>query len=298
MDGHIPQTPFALISGSASWGLKFPDGLSEPGVGIVERGLTFDTPWGPTANWQVIAFDGRATVDGKPRVALNVFAHGWRGDSIDHSVHRKVFWVLAQAGVKKVLADSTCGSLNRLLQPRDYIVTSDVVDLGQTPYSTLPGRFAYLCRGAQLFCPSLMRTLESVARELWPAHARVYGRANRVITAHSWGPRLETPAEARVLQLLGADAANQSMAPEATNAREIGACFVSGSYVVNYVDGIIPEEWGPLDTIHEELGAVAARISLRAVARAELTDACGCVAYRTVRPSKYRTAAQAEPAGH
>ena len=205
--------------------------------------------------------------------------------------------MLGQAGVKKVLSDSTCGSLNRALQPRDYIITSDVLDLGQTPYSTLPGRFGHLCRGAQLLCPRLMSQLEEVARKLWPATARVYGRANRIVTAHTWGPRLETPAEARALQFLGADAANQSMAPEAANAREIGACFVSGSYVVNYVDGIIPEEWGALDRIYDELGAVAARISLRAVARADLTDTCGCGAYRTARPRKYRTAARSEAVG-
>jgi 5'-methylthioadenosine phosphorylase len=162
----------------------------------------------------------------------------------------------------------------------------------------LPGRFGYLCRGAQLFCPRLMSLLEEVARSVWPATARVYGRASRLVTVHTWGPRLETPAEARALQLLGADAANQSMAPEAANAREIGACFASGSYVVNYVDGIIPEEWGALDRIHDELGAVAARISLRAVARADLTDTCGCGNYRTSRPSKYRTAAQSEAVGH
>jgi 5'-methylthioadenosine phosphorylase len=286
MDRSIPHTPFALVSGSASWGLKFPDDLSEPGVHVVERGLTFGTPWGPTSNWQLIEYDGSVTVDGKPRLALNIFAHGWPPDTVDHSVHRKVFWVLGQAGVKKVLSDSTCGSLNRALQPRDYVITSDVLDLGQTPYSTLSGRFAYLCRGAQLFCPNLMSTLEKTARESWPATARVYGRANRIVTAHTWGPRLETPAEARALQLLGADAANQSMAPEATNAREIGACFVSGSYVVNYVDGVIPEEWGALDGIHDELGALAARISLRAVARVTVTDTCGCGTYRTTRPSK------------
>ena len=136
---------------------------------------------------------------GRPRRALNVFSHGWACDAVDHSVHRKVFWVLGQAGVRKIVADSTCGSLNRALQPRDYVITSDVLDLSQTPYSTLPGRFAYLCRGAQLFCPALAGTLEDVARTLWPPTGRVYGRANRIVTAHSWGPRLESPAEARAL---------------------------------------------------------------------------------------------------
>lgn len=297
MDHHIPRTPFALVSGSAGWGLKFPDDLDEPGVRVVERGLSFETPWGRTANWQLLEYDGGVTADGRPRLALNVFAHGWPRDAVDHSAHRKVFWVLGQAGVRKVLSDSTCGSLNRALQPRDYIITGDVLDLGQTQYSTLPGRFGFLCRGAQLFCPSLMRTLEGAARDLWPVPARVYGRANRIITAHTWGPRLETPAEARALQLLGADAANQSVAPEAANAREIGACFVSGSYVVNYVDGVIPEEWGALDRIHDELGAVAARISLRSVARADLADACGCGVYRAARPDKYQAAAQSDAPG-
>ena len=39
---EIPSTPFALVSGSAGWGLRFPDDLAEPGVRVVERGLSFD----------------------------------------------------------------------------------------------------------------------------------------------------------------------------------------------------------------------------------------------------------------
>lgn len=295
---EIPRTPFALISGSAGWGLRFPEDLQEPGVRVLERGLTFDTPWGSTEKWQLIECDGSIGVDGRPRLVLNVFAHGWPIENIDHATHRSVFWVLGQAGVKKVLSDSTCGSLNRAIQPRDFVISSDILDLTQTPYSTLPGRFKYLCRGAQMFCPSLGQTLESSARGLWTKGGRVYGLSNRLVMAHTWGPRFETPAEARAYQLLGADAVNQSIAPEATNAREIGACFVSASYVTDFVDGVIPDEWGDLDTIHEELGIVAARISLRAIARAELTEACGCQAFRMVRPSKYAVAAQAGSDGN
>jgi 5'-methylthioadenosine phosphorylase len=293
--GTIPKAACALVSGSAGWGLRFPEDLGEPEVRVVERGLTFDTPWGPSKGWQVLEIDGRATSDGATRVVLNVFAHGWPTEQVDHASHRRVFWVLGQAGVRKVLADSTCGSLNRALQPRDFVIAADILDLGQTPYSVLPGRFAYLCRGAQMLCPSMAAALEETARPLWPAGARVYGHANRLVMAHTWGPRFESPAEARALQMLGADVVSQSAAAEATNALEIGTCFVSASYVTDYVDGIIPGAWGDLDAIHEELGAVAARISLRAMARVELTDACGCRAYRSARPSKYSTAAQAQP---
>lgn len=293
MTNEIPKTPFALISGTAGWGLRFPDDLGEPGVRVLDRGLVFETPWGLTENWQVIEFDGSVTSDGQNRTALNVFAHGWRADQIDHSAQRRVFWILEKAGVRKILADSTCGSLNRAVQPRDLVIANDMLYLAQTEFSVLPGRMKYLCRGKQMFCPSMGNTLETTARELWPEDARVYGMTNALVVAHTWGPRFETPAEAQALRLLGADYVSQSMCPEATHAREIGACFISSSYVVNYVDGIIPEEWGNLDGIHDEMADIAPRISLRALARSELTDECGCASYRVVRPQKYTVSAQA-----
>lgn len=292
MAERIPQATVALISGSAGWGLKFPEDLQEPGIRVVEWGLSFDTPWGPTENWQLVECAGSITPDGRSRLVLNVFAHGWPTDRVDHGAHQRTFWVLGQAGVEKVLSDSTCGSLNRALPPRDFVISSDILDMSQTLYSTLPGRFRYLCRGAQMLCPSMGEVLERIARELWPSQGRVHGFRQRLVMAHTWGPRFESPAEARALQLLGADAVNQSIAPEATNAREIGACFSSASYVTDYVDGIIPDEWGDLDAIHDELGSVAARISLRAAARMPLTRECGCHTYRAVRPAKYLVVAQ------
>lgn len=293
MTQEILRTSFALISGSAGWGIRFPDDLNEPGIRVVEQNLNFETPWGLSEKWQVIEFDGSITADGRTRTALNVFSHGWPSDNIDHTAQRRVFWVLGQAGVKKILADSTCGSINRAVQPRDFVIASDMLYLGQTEFSLLPGRTKYLCRGKQMFCPSMGNTLEETARFLWSSPARVYGMANALVVTHTWGPRFETPAEAGALQFLGADYVNQSICPEATYAREIGACFISSSYVVNYVDGVIPDEWGDLDGIHTEMADLAPRISLRAMARTELSDECGCASYRTERPQKYAVAAQA-----
>lgn len=283
----IPRCEFALVSGSAGWGLRIPEDAGDPGMRVLERDLAFETPWGVTENWQVLELDGSLTVDGRPRQVLNVFSHGWPLDRIDHSVVRRVGWVLGQAGAQKVLADSTCGSLNRALLPGDFIVPHDVLDLGQTQFSTLPGRFRYLCRGAQMICPELARVVEETAREEWPAPGRVYGYGRQLVAGHTWGPRLETPAEARALTLLGADVANQSIAADATAAREIGACFVSGTYSVNYVDGVISGEWGEMDRLHTELGRAAVTISLRALARAPLGTACGCASYRRERPASF-----------
>jgi hypothetical protein len=87
--------------------------------------------------------------------------------------------------------------------------------------------------------------------------------------------------------MLGGDAINQSIGPEATAVREIGACFVSASYVVCYEDGIVADFEGAIDSIHSDLAKTSTRISLLAMARAELTDACGCAALRIERPPSY-----------
>ncbi|MGH6960708.1 MAG: hypothetical protein ACREE7_09510, partial [Dongiaceae bacterium] len=194
MTATVPQTAFALLSGSAGWGIRFPEDLAEPGVRILERWLAFDTPWGPSENWQLLELDGSLTADGRPRLLLDVFSHGWPNDAIDHAAHRRVAWVLQEAGVRKVLADSTCGSLNRTLQPRDFIIARDLIDFTQTQHSVMAGRLRHQGQAAQLFCPALAGTLEQTARDLWPAPGRVLGHAHQIVVAHNWGPRFTSRA--------------------------------------------------------------------------------------------------------
>jgi 5'-methylthioadenosine phosphorylase len=290
---EVPRTPFAILSGSAGWGVPFPEGLNVTGVRIMDRNLAFETPWGQTANWQVLEIDGSQTLDGKARLVLNVFSHGWSVDAIDHSDHRRVGWVLQQAGAKKVLADSTCGSLNKFLAPRDFIIPADVIDFSQTAYSLAKGRFRHVMIGRQLFCPDMARIVETTARALWPPPGRVLGHSHDIVAAHNWGPRYSSAAEARAYQHLGADAINQSIGAEATVVREVGACFVSASYIVRHQDSIAPHfSQDDLDQIHHDLAEVSSRISLFSIARVSLSDACGCAALRIERPEEYALNAQ------
>jgi len=282
----IPETPFALISGSGSWGVDFPAGVGEPGIGVVERGLAFDTPHGRIENFSVFRVAGSETVDGRERLVLNVFAHGWRPGVLDHASFQQVFWVLQQAGVKKIIAESTCGSLNRAVRPRDLVISADIIDFTQTRLTLLPDRFTYLCTGAQMFCPAIGEELERAALSVWPSSGRVYGRDDGLIMAITIGPRFETPAEARWLQRSDCDIVGQSAGPEVFLAREIGACYASSSYVVNWVDGIREQTWD-LDGIHEELRLPASRVVLRAIKRLTADDACGCMKYRKPRPRQY-----------
>jgi len=282
----IPHAPFALISGSGSWGVDFPTGVGEPGISVVERGLAFDTPHGRIENFSVFRIAGSETADGRERLVLNVFAHGWRPGVLDHGCFLQTFWVLREAGVRKIIAESTCGSLNRALRPRDLVISADIIDFTQTRFTLLPDRFTYLCTGAQMFCPAIGETLKRAALPLWPSSGRVYGRDDGLVMGITLGPRFETPAEARWLQQSGCDLVGQSAGPEVFLAREIGACYASSSYVVNWVDGIHEQTW-ELDGIHEELKLPASRLVLRAIKQVALDDACGCTRYRKPRPHHY-----------
>jgi purine-nucleoside phosphorylase len=69
------------------------------------------------------------------------------------------------------------------------------------------------------------------------------------------GPTYETPAEIRMLQLLGADAVGMSTVPEVCVARPRGARVIGISCITNKAAGITGE---PLS--HEEVTATAARV--------------------------------------
>ncbi|MDX7951757.1 5'-methylthioadenosine phosphorylase [Lichenihabitans sp. Uapishka_5] len=290
MPDTIPAADFAIVCGSANWGLRMPEDLDEPGVTVTARDLTFDTPWGETGDWKLIEIDGALTPDGKPRAVLVVWSHGWSVDHIDHGAQRRVFSVLQQAGVRKVLCCSTAGALNRAVLKGDFTIVNDILELTQTQFSLLPGRVAYDCSGKQLVCPACAATLEDTARELWPAGQRVYGRSAGLVAGHAWGPRLTSPAEAQAHRMLGADITNHSLVPEATLSREIGACFVNCSFItVAYDDYFAPADRKIIDDdMLTGLNPIASRIALRAIARMRLDEPCLCAGLRTPQPASHR----------
>jgi 5'-methylthioadenosine phosphorylase len=285
----IPSVELAIISGSAAWGLRFPQDLREPGVAVVQEAMQFETPWGLSSEWRLIEIGADQTLDSRPRQVLSVFSHGWPLERIDHEAQRRVFWVLQQAGVRKILASSTAGSLNRGILQNDFVIANDILELTQTQHSLLPGRLRYDCSGKQMICPVCADVVEKVAKAMWPTEARVYGKAAGLVAGHSWGPRFQTAAEAAAYRLLGADFVNHSLAPEATLAREIGACFVNCTFItVAFSNYFAPTQasiltGGGLDT----LAPVASRIALRSIAALPLEDECLCSQLRSRQPDGY-----------
>lgn len=285
----IPPVEFAIICGSANWGLRFPEDLNEPGVKVLQRDMEFETPWGKTSEWKLLEFAPSMCADGQARQVLSVYSHGWPLEAIDHGAQRRVFWVLQEAGVRKVLASSTAGALNRGILERDFVIASDILELTQTPYSLLPGRVTYDCSGKQMICPECAEAVERAAHALWPKDARVYGCSAGLVAAHAWGPRLTTSAEASAYRTLGADITNHSLAPEATLSREIGACFVNCTFITaafsNYFASPNTNVLG--EGVLESLAPIASKIALHAVAAFSRQSKCLCSGLRSLQPKSH-----------
>jgi 5'-methylthioadenosine phosphorylase len=287
----IPKTGLAIITGSANWGLAFPEDVQMPGVRVLARDLAYDTPYGLTENWKLLEFDGSITADGRSKTALCMYSHGNPREEIDHACHRRAFWVLMQAGVQRVVACSTIGAVNKAIQPGDMVINADIIELTQTPYSLLPGRQRFDCSGKQIVCPHCAGILADTARRHWPASCRVHGIEQGLVAAHCYGPRLTSPAEALAFRSMGADVLNHSIAPEATLSREIGACFVPCAFVTAGFNDYMDRSRGQLlqDDVLPSLSMTASRVALETAARLPSDEACSCHALKSPQPEERYT---------
>lgn len=262
----IPQVDFAVIGGSGTFSIAFPESLNRPDVQVLSSGLTFHTPYGMSPSFKLFSL--------RNRKVLTLKMHGWRDKVSRADASRQIFWVFQAAGVKKILAEGGVGSINRLLRPLDIIVPNDYLDFSLRKDVNLGGAYLLVMRDA--VCPAIRKELVAAAETA--AVGRVFDRGVYAVTD---GKHFESPAEVEMLYRLGADMVGQSMCPEVYLAREIGACYGRLDLVVNYAEGVI-KEWD-----HEEMAGIfynepgtIGNILLDALDRTEPEQSCGCPGHR------------------
>lgn len=236
----IPQAPLALIGGSSTLSIQIPEDLGLDYVNVLERDMIFTTPFGDSPAFKLVEIKGEQGT----RQLLTCRMHGWRRGIPRRTASQQVFWVLAQAGVKKILAEGGVGAVNHLLDPRDIVIPHDYIDVSMRKDVNLDDRYLLVMR--QALCPSLSRFLSKKAKELWTA-GRVF---NRGIYVNTDGRHFESPAEVNLYRIGAGDVIGQSLCPEVYLAREIGACYAGLYMVVNYAEGIVTP-W-----THQELAEI------------------------------------------
>jgi len=267
---NVPPAHFGICGGSGSLSTGFPGPADDERVEILGTNLVFETPFGASPGFTHLRIAGPHG----PREALAVRMHGWRRGVKRADASLQVFWVFAQAGVRKVIADGGVGSLNHLLDPRDVVIPSDFIDLSTKQDIYVKGDHLLIMR--EPICLELAGHLYSSAQEHFP---RVYARGTYLVTD---GPRFESVAEVDYMKRLGSDIIGQSLAPEVFLARDIGACYAGIYIVVNYGEGVVKEwEHAEMKAIFFDESQTITSIVLDAVANASLEEGvCHCMEYR------------------
>jgi len=195
------------------------------------------TPYGP-AYVADVAF-------GSQQVAL-LRRHGPSQNVPPHLINYKAnLWALQHAGVDRILATATVGTMRRDLQPGSLAVISDFIDFTKRRNTTMfdqAGEAVVHVDFSTPYCPDISCAIEQAAAEL---SIRLGPRLTYVCVD---GPRYETPAEVRMFAQWGGDVVGMTGVPEVIFAREMGMCYGALAIVTNYAAGIADR---PLS--HEEV---------------------------------------------
>ncbi|MGE5403556.1 MAG: phosphorylase [Candidatus Saccharibacteria bacterium] len=267
---QVPAAEVAIIGGSTTFNLDFPQELDLPYVKVLAQDLVFTTPYGDSPSFRLLEVKGEF----KTRNVLCCRMHGWRQGVTRANASRQIFWVFREAGVKAVLAEGGVGSVNHLLDPRDLIIPDDYLDQSMRKDVGLDDRYLLVMRDA--LCNDLRTLLEHEA-----AAFKDYRLFKRGIYAVTDGRHFESPAEVRHLAIAGADVVGQSICPEVYLAREIGACYAGIYIVVNYGEGVVqPWQHKELEEIFYSEGYTIGKIILGAIARIPANLTCQCQSLR------------------
>lgn len=208
------QVDLAVIGGS---GLYEIDGLEA----IEER--TLDTPFGePSSPLAIGSLNGR-------RVAF-LARHG-RGHTISPSEvnYRANIHALKQAGVKRVISVSACGSLREDFAPGEIVIPDQLFDNTKSRANTFfEGGLVAHVGVADPFCADLSSHLaESVESVDGVVH-----HGGSYVTIE--GPRFSTRAESNTFRSWGMSIVGMTTSPEAFLACEAEMCYAVLAHVTDY----------------------------------------------------------------
>jgi purine-nucleoside phosphorylase len=180
------------------------------------------------------------TWHGKRVVAFAGRAHLYQGFSPQQvTVNVRV---AQAAGAKIIVLTNAAGALNPEFETGDLMLIGDHINLtGRSPLI-----------GAALDNPfvDMMDAYSSRLRAIVKSVARPEARLREGVYAGLLGPNYETPAEARYLRTIGADAVGKSTVLETISARSFGLGVLGISTIANVI--------GAPETLHTDVTAVAA----------------------------------------
>lgn len=166
---------------------------------------------------------------GKEVAVLAGRAHAYENGNA--AVMRPVLEQLKDAGIETLILTNAAGSLKAAMKPGSLMVLTDHINCaGMNP---LIGQ-----HGDENFV-SMTNAYDAELRKAMVAAAKKEKIALKQ-GVYCWysGPSFETPAEIRMMQIIGGNAVGMSTAPETILARRLGMKVVAVSTITNLAAGI------------------------------------------------------------
>ena len=181
---------------------------------------------------------------------MNGRFHYYEGYSMEETAYPVgVFYLL---GINKIIVTNATGGINRTFHPGDLVCVYDHIKLAAESPVRGPNIPEF---GARFFDMQSVYSKELI--ELAKDCALRQGLVLKDgVYAYMSGPQYETPAEIRMLGVLGADLVGMSTVAEVIQAAQCGIKILCISCVSNYAAGITNE---PLT--HEEVCEVGEEVS-------------------------------------
>lgn len=180
-------------------------------------------------------------VQGVNVVALQGRLHPYEGYAMEEIV--LPVRVLAALGIEILFLTNASGGINTNFHPGDLVIINDHINLsGRNPLvgpniAELGPRFPDM---GNAYDKELREVLSSVAKN---HHVDL----KTGVYCSVLGPTYETPAEIRMLRILGADLVGMSTVPEVIAANHLGLKVAGVACVTNYAAGIKEEKLSHAD---------------------------------------------------
>jgi 5'-methylthioadenosine phosphorylase len=170
----------------------------------------------------------RGKINGKTIIFLN--RHGGEYSAPSQVNYRANIMALKNEEVGAILATAAVGSLNKKMQPGDFVILEDFIDFTKQRAETFETK-SFLDMSAP-YSPFVIQKITHASKRV---RAEVHPGATYVCTE---GARFETRAEIKMFKNLGADVVGMTQVPEVVLAAEAGIPYGVIGVVTNYAAGI------------------------------------------------------------
>jgi len=235
------MSSLAIIGGS---------GFSKLSALVVQDAYSVETPYGATS-----APVTRGTLNGHEIFFLP--RHGAGHHLPPHLInYRANLWALRKCGAKRVVGLAAAGGITPRFAPAVLAIPDQIIDYTHGREHTLYDGTSDGVEHVDVtspYCEELRGALlDACTRTKQPVvSGGTYGATQ--------GPRLETAAEIQRCERDGCDLVGMTGMPEASLARELGLCYASFAFVVNWAagktDGIIT-----MQNIEDNVAVCAERV--------------------------------------